>query len=205
MLNYNIINQEGDTMEAVTYLVDICTYYLSRLGLLGGFTLVLLEAIIPALPLSVFVALNVNTFGLLSGTLISWIGTCVGCYLCYLFFYHISHKIVYKYLSDKMKERVEKAEKHFRDISISKLVLLITLPFMPSFFINFVSGLSGVSKEKFFVSLMIGKIFMVIFWGYIGKSFLESMTDIKTIIYIIVALILAYIISKIVGKKMNIE
>lgn len=192
-------------MEAVTYLVDLCTYYLSKLGLIGGFSLVLLEALIPALPLSVFVALNVNTFGLLSGTLISWIGTCVGCYLCYLFFYFLSNKVIYKYLNEKMKNKVEKSIKKFKNISISKLVILITLPFMPSFFINFISGIAGVSKEKFFVSLMIGKLFMIIFWGYIGKSFLESMTDIKTIIYIIVALILAYILSKIVGKKMNIE
>jgi len=37
-----------------------------------------------------------------------------------------------------MKEKVEKSIKRFKKISISQLVLLITLPFMPSFFINFI-------------------------------------------------------------------
>ena len=46
---------------------------------------------------------------------------------------------------------------------------------------------------------------MVIFWGYIGKSFIESISDIRAILYIIVTLGIAYVISKIVGKKMNIE
>lgn len=62
-----------------------------------------------------------------------------------------------------------------------------------------------MSKEKFITALLIGKVFTVIFWGYIGKSFIESLTDIGSIIFIVVALVVAYIISKIVSKKMNIE
>ena len=63
----------------------------------------------------------------------------------------------------------------------------------------------SVSKEKFISALLIGKVFTVIFWGYIGKSFIESLTDFSSIIYIIVALGIAYVISKIVSRKMNIE
>ena len=48
-------------------------------------------------------------------------------------------------------------------------------------------------------------IFMVMFWGCIGKSLLESITDIKTIMIVSVFIIIAYIISKIVSKKMKIE
>ena len=84
-------------------------------------------------------------------------------------------------------------------------MLIITLPFTPSFLVNILAGLARVSKEKFITALLIGKVFVVIFWGYIGKSILESFTDIKSIIYIVVALVIAYIISKIVSHKMNIE
>ena len=46
---------------------------------------------------------------------------------------------------------------------------------------------------------------MISFWAYIGKSFIESMSDLKTIITILVMLLMTYIISKIVSKKINIE
>ena len=74
-----------------------------------------------------------------------------------------------------------------------------------SCFINIISGLSRVPKKKFLLAILIGKIFTVIFWGYIGKSFIESMHDIKSIIFILIALLIAYIVSKIVSKKMKIE
>ena len=54
-------------------------------------------------------------------------------------------------------------------------------------------------------AILIGKIFSITFWAYIGKSILESITDIKSIVFIALALLIAYIISKIVNKKFEIE
>lgn len=191
--------------DLVTILTDICTYYLSFGGPIVGMFLLVLEAFIPMLPLSVFVALNVNAFGIIIGTFISWIGTCIGCFLCYFLFYSLSNKFIYKFINDRTKGRIEKAATSFKNISLSGLVLLITLPFMPSFFINIVSGIVGVSKKKFLTALFIGKFFMIIFWGYVGKSILDSLTDVKSIIYILGAIIVAYIISKLISKRMNLE
>ena len=104
-----------------------------------------------------------------------------------------------------MLSKIHKSVHKFQNITFSQLVLLITLPFTPSFLINILSGIAGVSREKFLISLMIGKVFTVIFWGYVGKSIITSLTDIKSIIYIFIALIISYIVSKIVSRKMNIE
>ena len=71
--------------------------------------------------------------------------------------------------------------------------------------INIAAGLSKISKEKFIIALLIGKLSIVYFWGYIGKSFIDSMMDITTIIKICLLLVGAYVLSKIVGKKMNLE
>ena len=65
--------------------------------------------------------------------------------------------------------------------------------------------MSGISRKKFILALLIGKIFMIFFWGYVGKSLIESVTDIKTIIIVSLMLLLAYFISKFVSKKANIE
>lgn len=192
-------------MHIIEYIIDHSTEFVSNGGILFGFLLVFLECFIPALPLSLFVTLNINAFGFFIGILISWIATCLGSIICYSFFSFIKGKFTKKFLSRKMIKRLKKTIDRFEKITFTELVLLITLPFTPSFLVNIVSGLSGVSREKFIVSILIGKVFMVVFWGYIGKSLIESLTDIKSIIYIVIALVIAYVISKIVSRKMEIE
>ena len=46
---------------------------------------------------------------------------------------------------------------------------------------------------------------MILFWGYVSKSLIESMTDINTIIIVSLMLIVAYVISKFVSKKVDLE
>jgi len=192
-------------LDIISRIIEYSTNFISTGGILFGFFLVFLECFIPALPLSVFVALNVNAFGIFVGVLISWIATCVGSTLCYLLFSFLEEKFVKKMLNKKIIMKIKKGIDKFQTITFSQLVLIITLPFTPSFLINILSGLAGVPKEKFISALLIGKVFTVIFWGYIGKSFIESLVDLESIVYIIVALVIAYIISKIVSRKMNIE
>ena len=192
-------------MDIIQYIIDHSTEFVSNGGIFVGFLLVFIECFIPALPLSVFVALNVNAFGFLFGFLISWSATCLGSYICYRFFTFIEGKMTQKFLNRKTVQRVKKAIDKFQKIKFTELVLIITLPFTPSFLINILSGLTRVPREKFISALLIGKSFSVVFWGYIGKSLIESLTDIYSIIYIIGTLILAYIISKIVSHRMHIE
>lgn len=192
-------------MEIVNYIIDYSTKFIATGGLAFGFLLVFIECFIPALPLSVFVALNVNAFGVFLGILISWIATCTGSFLCYLLFSFLEEKYISKWFNNKTKTIIKNGIDKFKKIGFSELVLIITLPFTPSFLVNILSGIAGVSKEKFISALVIGKVFTVIFWGYIGKSFIESLTDFTSIIYIVVALIIAYVISKIVSRRMNIE
>lgn len=192
-------------MDSIAELVNQSTELISSGGLIVGFLLVLLEAFIPMLPLGVFVGLNINAFGFLPGVLISWTANVLGSYIAYLFFYLISQKILYKFLKNKTIKKIDEQINKFNKIKFTNLVAIITLPFTPSCFINLLAGISKMTHEKYLSALVIGKAFMITFWGYIGKSFIESMRDIKAIIYIILILILSYVISKIVSKKINIE
>ena len=192
-------------MDIIKLFVDYSTHFISTGGIIYGFFIVFIECIIPMLPLGVFVALNVNAFGLIIGILISWAATCLGSFLVYILFTFIGKKFIKKIVNKKTINKILNAIQKFQKISFPELVLLITLPFSPSCFINIISGLARVPKKKFVFSIIIGKIFTVIFWGYIGKNFIESMHDPKSIIFILITLLIAYIISKIVSKKMNIE
>lgn len=192
-------------MDLINTIVEYSTEVISNGGILFGMLLIMIESFIPALPLSVFIALNTHTFGLLPGILMSWVSTCIGCYISYLIFYYVSNNIIYKYLSKKTRNKIDKAVDKFQNISLANLTVIITLPFTPAFLINILAGVSGMSKKKYIVAVVIGKIFMVSFWGYIGKSFVESMTDISAIIVMSIMIIIAYALSKLIGKNANIE
>lgn len=192
-------------MDLINTIVEYSTEVISNGGILFGMLLIMIESFIPALPLSVFIALNTHTFGLLPGIVMSWVSTCIGCYISYLIFYYVSNNIIYKYLSKKTRNKIDKAVDKFQNISLANLTVIITLPFTPAFLINILAGVSGMSKKKYIVALLIGKIFMVSFWGYIGKSFVESMTDISAIIVMSIMIIIAYALSKLIGKNANIE
>jgi uncharacterized membrane protein YdjX (TVP38/TMEM64 family) len=192
-------------MELVSTYIEQITNLITNGGPIVGFLIIILESFIPPLPLGVFVALNCNAFGVIIGVIISYIATIIGCILSYLFFKSLSNKHIYKHLSEKNKERVKRGSKRFNNLSLSGLVLVIALPFTPAFLVNIIAGASNLPRKKFIAALLIGKISTISFWGIIGKSFIESMTDLNAIIYIVIALLVAYIISKIVSKKMHIE
>ena len=194
-----------NNLDLINTIVEYSTEVISNGGILFGMLLIMIESFIPALPLSVFIALNTHTFGLLPGILMSWVSTCIGCYISYLIFYYVSNNIIYKYLSKKTRNKIDKAVDKFQNISLANLTVIITLPFTPAFLINILAGVSGMSKKKYIVAVVIGKIFMISFWGYIGKSFVESMTDISAIIVMSIMIIIAYALSKLIGKNANIE
>ena len=167
--------------------------------------LIVIESILPILPLAVFITLNIYYFGAVLGFLISWILTCVGCYIS---FYLFRNKVKFwfdKRIIERNRVRLNKLMTGVDKLKFEQLTLLIANPFTPAFMINIVAGLSSMKKRKFISSILIGKIFLVIFWGFIGTSLIDSLKDPFKVLYVVVLSVLAYIVSKIINKKYNIE
>lgn len=190
-------------IEMVDSFVQLMISYLQQFGIPFGIGLIILESIIPALPLGVFIAFNMMAFGGAIGFLISWIATSCGCLLSYLFFSKCFSKWVLKKASKQ--ERLNKLIKKMKNIEFSKLVLIIALPFTPAFLINIACGITDMDLKKFMASILIGKLSIVYFWGFIGKSMLESITDIKTVVILCLLLLISYLLSKIVNKQLDID
>ena len=177
--------------------VDVITNFMSNFGIISGIFLIILESMLPILPLGVFIALNVMTFGEVIGFIVSWLSTVTGCMLAFYICRYLKDKYEKKYRKDK---KVKKLKKAIDNISLSNLVLIISLPFTPAFAVNIASGLSNIDPKRYLIALLIGKLPMVFFWGFIGKSFLESISDPYTIAQIIVLLIVSYLVSKVVNN-----
>lgn len=173
------------------------------IGLIIGMLIIILESIIPVLPLAVFIAINMLVFGNIVGFIISWISTIIGCLLAFT--------LCRKGLSNKFYSKIKKDGKinklmtKISNIKFSNLVIITALPFTPAFAVNIAAGLSIISYKKFLAAIIIAKISIIYFWGFIGTTFIESITNIKVLIELSLILSIAYIISKIVMKKFDIE
>lgn len=202
-----IIIINGDYMQQIINIVNSfinnAVYYLQSYGILLGFFLVLLESIIPALPLGIFIGFNMMAFGNIVGFIISWVSTCIGCIMSYLLFSKTLGKKIQK--KAMRNEKVKKLKTKIKKIELSNLVLVIALPFTPAFLINIVCGLTKMNFKKFITAILIGKLSIIFFWGFLSKSLLKSITDVKTIITVIILLIVCYILSRLINKKLNIE
>ncbi len=183
--------------EFVTNIVDFCSNVIGDLGPLFGFFIVFIESILPILPLSVFVALNVVTFGSVVAFIISWLGTICGCICAFFLSRKFSDYITKKF---KNNEQVKSIRKTINKISFSNLVILFAIPFTPAFPINIAAGLSSMPPKKFIAALLIGKIPMIYFWVYIGKNLRECLTDVSVLAKIVFMVLMAFLAGKVVNK-----
>lgn len=165
--------------------------------------LIFLEGILAFLPLFIFITVNFLTMGPILGGLLAWIFTVLGCFTTFILCKKGFSSFFEKKISDKNKIKLlmDKLSK----LSFCSLVLIISIPFTPSFFVNLAAGLSGINSRKYLYALMIGKIFVVIFCGYIGCNLLECFTNPVALIKVIAMVVSAYIIGRIVNKKFNLD
>lgn len=173
------------------------------LSLSYGFGLIVLESIMPILPLALFIALNLMLFGNVIGFLLSWVATICGCILSYSIFKYGFSKYLYKNESNHPKTK--KLILSIRNISFSNLVIIMAIPFTPAFSINIGAGLSKMKFKKFFFALLISKLFIVYFWGFVGTTLIDSVTDISVLFKLSIILLTAFVLSKVVLKKFNLE
>ena len=165
--------------------------------------LVFLEGILAFLPLFIFVTVNVLTMGNIMGIIMSWIFSTLGGFTTFFFIRKVFNKPFREKISKKSK--VEKFMKIVDNLKYSQLVLLTSIPFSPSFFINLGAGLSNVNAKKYFCALVIGKFVEMIFLAYIGVGLVECLTNPIALIKVIFVTLVGYLISVVVNKKFDMD
>lgn len=172
-------------------------------GPLLGCLFIVLESIIPPLPLFVFITINFVAFGSVIGFIISWICTCIGCILSYW----LVKKIFGNWVVNKVKdvELLSKCMNYVENLSLTQIIVILSIPFTPAFMINIAAGLCNMNFKKFLISILVGKIFLVYFWGVVGTGLLESLHNPRSIITVIVMVVIAYLLSIIIKKVFKID
>ncbi len=166
--------------------------------------IIIVESILPVLPLCLFIALNCLILGNILGIIISYLFTIVGCYLSFIMVRKGLKKFFDRKLRDKKK--IKKVMSFTNKADLVKLSIIMAIPFAPAFLINICAALSdNVSKKTFICSLLIGKIFMVYFWGFIGTSLVESFRNPYILIKVAIMVLLAYLISHYMNKWLGVK
>ena len=190
--------------EAIDAFIDTTLQGMGVWGPIVGCFFILIESMVPILPLFVFITLNFLAFGNILGFIISWIFTCIGCFISFLLF----RCRVQTWLFKRIKKK-EIISEHTIDVitnlKFEQLTTIIAIPFTPAFLVNIVAGLSKMSYKKFLGALLVGKVFLVYFWGFVGVSLIESIKNPIYLIRVGILLVIAYALSKIINKKFKIE
>lgn len=181
----------------IEYLQQLVSTVPPGLGVMLGMLIITIESMIPVLPLALFIALNMLLFGNVGGFIMSWVATIVGCVLSFI--------LVRKGTRKHIEKTELKLMKKINKMDFSTFTLITSLPFMPAFAINIAAGISKMKFKNFLLSIAISKLIIVYFWGFIGTTFLESVTDVTVIIKLIILLSLAYVGSNIIMKKYKID
>jgi len=146
----------------------------SELGPIPGILLPFLDALLPFLPLAIFVIANASAYGMWLGFLYSWIGVTAGSLLVF-----ILARSFGKRNGDRIRQRFPRSEKLFGYIErkgFTPIFLLVCFPFSPSVLVNISSGLSRIPLHTFLIAMALGKAVMIFMLSFLGHD-LQAMAD----------------------------
>lgn len=168
------------------------------IGFSIGMMTIILESIIPILPLGFFIATNMLVFGNLIGFLLSLIATIIGCSISFFAFRKGFH-------STKKNKKIEQLIDRINKIPFPLLVVLMSFPFSPAFLFNIAAGCSNLSYPKYLISLLLSKSIIVYFWGFIGTTLFESITNTAVLWKLSLLLLFVFILSKLAVRNFRLE
>ena len=172
-------------------------------GVVFSCLIIIVESIVPIIPILVFISINFMLLGNVMGFLVSWISVIIGCLISYFIFKNGlgNH---FENLTQN-REKIKKYTKLFKHISTDKLLLIVACPFTPAFIVNIVAGLVKMDFKKYFIAIVLGKISLVIYSAYIGLSFVESLTNPFAIVKIILVMLFIYIAYILMKKTLKLN
>lgn len=169
-----------------------------QFGYIPGFIMLYLRAIVPVLPLTLYVVLLIHAYGLFPGIIISWLGIVSGTFTVFL----ICKKFVNTIRMKKLKSRksVQRLISFIDRQGLIPLFVLLCFPFTPNTLINIIASLSHIKIKYYFFVLVISKLISITILGVMGKEIFAIFTNPLRALIMIVLLVVLWFISKKVEK-----
>lgn len=187
-------------------LLDGLILFIENAGVIGvilSSLLIFVESIFPALPLLVFITIEYMILGKFWGFIISYIFTVLGCIMSY-FIFKKGFGNKFEKLTEN-KKLLSKYKNLFKNISLVKLILIVSLPFTPAFIINIAAGLTKMDFKKFLISIIIGKVTLVIYEAYLGLNAVESINNPILLLKIVGVIVIVYLVYLLIKRIFGLE
>ena len=118
-----------------------------QFGYIPGFIMLYLRAIVPVLPLTLYVVLLIHAYGLFPGIIISWLGIVSGTFtvflICEICEYNKNEKL-------KSRKSVQRLISFIDRQGLIPLFVLLCFPFTPNTLINIIASLSHIKIKYYF-------------------------------------------------------
>ncbi|GGD24164.1 TVP38/TMEM64 family protein [Pontibacillus salipaludis] len=199
-LDYEALKEmiKNDTFD--DFIMQLLQEY-EALGPLPGILLPLLEAILPFLPLFIFVVGNSIAYGLLKGFLFSWFGAVLGAVFVFWVIRRLGEKKFFQFI--RRNKQVQRVTSWLERHGFGPLFLLMCFPFSPSAIINVVGALSKISFQQFVLAVVMGKAVMIFTISYVGHSITEfAQKPLKTIV-VGICIAIFWVIGKVIERKLQ--
>ncbi|MCE3203075.1 TVP38/TMEM64 family protein [Paenibacillus sonchi] len=162
--------------ETINAWID---WLLQSLGLSGPYILLVtvpltvLQSLFGFFPLAVLIVLHVSVFNVIGGMLVSWLACNIGAMLTYLLF----RRFLFDWFDRKWRSKLKRYDKWQRYLDrygVWTLVLLRTVPIMPSNVINFMSAVSPMKVPAFIWGTVLGNLSYIWLFGTLGSTLIVS-------------------------------
>jgi len=169
-----------------------------QFGYIPGFVLIYFRAIIPILPLTLYVILIMHTYGSIVGIIICWLGIVSGTFTMFLIFKRLVNTKKMKQF--KTKRSVQRLISFIDRQGLIPLFILLCFPFTPNTLINVVTSLSHIKTKYYFIVLTLSKLISITVLGIMGREVTTIFTNPIRAIVTILFFIILWFISKRVEK-----
>ncbi|EGG97911.1 SNARE-like domain protein [Staphylococcus warneri VCU121] len=169
-----------------------------QFGYIPGFVLIYFRAIIPILPLTLYVILIMHTYGSIVGIIICWLGIVSGTFTMFLIFKRLVNTKKMKQF--KTKRSVQRLISFIDRQGLIPLFILLCFPFTPNTLINVVASLSHIKTKYYFIVLTLSKLISITVLGIMGREVTTIFTNPIRAIVSILFFIILWFISKRVEK-----
>lgn len=163
---------ENSVTETINAWID---WLLQSLGLSGPsilfatVPLAVLQSLFGFFPLVILIVLHVSVFNVIGGMIVSWLACNIGAVLVYFLFRRYLFEWFDRKWGYKLK-RYDKWQMYLDRYGIWTLVLLRTIPIVPSNIINLMSAVSPIKPAAFIWGTVLGNLSYIWLFGTISSS-----------------------------------
>ncbi|ADU30423.1 TVP38/TMEM64 family protein [Evansella cellulosilytica] len=156
--------------EDISYFTDYLYEEIGYQLLWITLPLMIVQGVVTIFPILVVILIHFISFGLIEGFIFSFLGTFLSSIFCYLLTKSFSGKWI-EHFWNKRKEQLERVLRLVSKYGILVIIVLRSIPIMPSNIISVAAALSPITTYQYIWSSIIGNISMIWLLSLISAPF----------------------------------